>query len=754
FSFPDSAPSSTRKHHNKIVNLADRSTMREWHWKYLDAESDAFETARCSELILALESDELDVDAIERRVQQLTRKADISNGFCASCRNLFNHWPALDEKEWDSAVLRHFSTEELEAFSRAGCKFCAFIMGRLQHHEGLLEKFRKIEARFDGEPEPARCSLAVQNVGEGIGENATSQALWVNLPGKEVSHCNYACDQELADFVSEVLPKDAKLWDEDVESLDLVKTWLSDCDEAHEKECSSRKPQDGPGRLLSIQNDPVKLVETASLESLPQYATLTYRWGKAPFFKLTRDTYAELVAGISLDRLPQTFQDAVIVARRLGLSHIWIDALCIIQDEPDQTDWLKESGRMRSVYGGSHVTIAASSATDVSQGFLASALSPKYQGGFYAQVSTNKYTRKQNFHSAGVFFESILQTPLAERAWALGERLLSRRTVQFSEYGVFWQCHATSRSEFIPGGFGGHPGPTLMFADEEPLPWLDVMCQYSEAKLTYASDRLPALSGIAARQHEITGDEYLAGLWKKDLVPSLLWFSLDAAEMKERRAPSWTWASIDGPCSVKEFTKKGGKPQARLLESWTKLLGPDTFGAVTDGEITLACQSLVPATLDRGGPQSPDADSDSPEPLGTKKPSISIEKSSLEPFPVKLDCIEQEAAKSEPVYLLPIMAGRVSMYVDEAEEMKCENPHIEFAGLVLRSVDNKPGHFVRLGLFGFSNQPWEPGVVGRDLYADFSSALEERGEETAKSVCLETKEDADYPKQRFVIKIK
>uniref|UniRef100_A0A8H7NI84 Uncharacterized protein n=1 Tax=Bionectria ochroleuca TaxID=29856 RepID=A0A8H7NI84_BIOOC len=155
------------------------------------------------------------------------------------------------------------------------------------------------------------------------------------------------------------------------------------------------------------------------------------------------------------------------------------------------------------------------------------------------------------------------------------------------------------------------------------------------------------------------------------------------------------------------------------------------------------------------GPQSLDTGSDSPEaPEAKKVSSVTIHKSSLQPFPVKLDCTEQEAAKNESVYLLPIMAGRVSMYVDEAEEMKCEDPHVEYAGLVLRSVDNMPGHFVRLGIFGFSNQPWEPGVAGRDLYADFSSALEEQGEETAKSVCLETNEDADYPKQRFVIKIK
>ncbi|VUC32174.1 unnamed protein product [Clonostachys rosea] len=734
--------------------MKDQSIMENWHQKYIAAESDNFELGS-SELILDLESDQLDIDAIEHRIQQLVKEADVSKGFCARCRDLFAHWPALDQKEWDSAVVRYFDTEEVEAFSRAGCKFCAFIMGRFQHHEGLLEKFRKIEARLAAENHSAKCSLAVQNIGVEMGEDATSQALWVNLPGKEVSHCNYACDQELVDFVSEILPEDAKLWEEDIPSLDLVKTWLADCDETHEKECSSRKPRDGPGRLISIQDDTVRLVETASLDTLPQYATLTYCWGKVPFLKLTQDTYAEFLAGISLDRLPQTFQDAIIVARRLGLSYIWIDALCIIQEEPEKSDWLKESGRMRSVYGGSHVTLAASSATDVYQGFLSSALSPKYQGGFYAQVSSDKYTRKQNFHSSAVFFESIVHSHLAGRAWALQERLLSRRAVLFSKYGVFWQCHSNSRSEFIPGGFGGHPGPTLMFSDGVPLPWLDLICQYTETKLTYPSDRLPALSGIAARQNEITGDKYLAGLWEKDLVPSLLWFSLDATETTERRAPSWTWASIDGSCSVKEFTRKGGEPQVRLLESWTKLLGPDPFGLVTDGEITLACQSLLLATLDRTGGRGSDVGSDgSKTPNAKNLPLLAIAGSSLQPFPVSLDCAEQEAASKEPVYLLPVMAGRVSMYVDEEEETKCENPIVEFAGLVLRSLENRPGHFVRVGIFAFSNKPWEPGMEGRDLHTEFGGILEKQGEETAKSVCLETNENADYPKQRYVIKIK
>lgn len=65
---------------------------------------------------------------------------------------------------------------------------------------------------------------------------------------------------------------------------------------------------------------------------------------------------------IPLERLPRTIQDAVMITRSLGITYLWVDVLCIIQDNKD--DWAKESARMADVYRNSVVTIAASSATD------------------------------------------------------------------------------------------------------------------------------------------------------------------------------------------------------------------------------------------------------------------------------------------------------------------------------------------------------------------------------------------------------
>jgi hypothetical protein len=71
-----------------------------------------------------------------------------------------------------------------------------------------------------------------------------------------------------------------------------------------------------------------------------------------------------------LATLPQTIQDAITVSKKLRIKHIWVDALCLIQDSTE--DWEKESARMASVYQNAFVTIAATSASASDQGFLGS----------------------------------------------------------------------------------------------------------------------------------------------------------------------------------------------------------------------------------------------------------------------------------------------------------------------------------------------------------------------------------------------
>jgi len=96
--------------------------------------------------------------------------------------------------------------------------------------------------------------------------------------------------------------------------------------------------------------------------------TLSHRWGDALRVTLTQLSRAEMLRGIKLTSLPMTFQDAIILARNLGVSYLWIDALCIIQDS--KSDWALESAEMSRIYSCSLLTIAASSARDSETEFL------------------------------------------------------------------------------------------------------------------------------------------------------------------------------------------------------------------------------------------------------------------------------------------------------------------------------------------------------------------------------------------------
>jgi hypothetical protein len=150
-------------------------------------------------------------------------------------------------------------------------------------------------------------------------------------------------------------------------------------------------------------------------DSAPQmrYVALTYCWGKTQNFITTLENLEGLKERIPWEKLPQTIKDAITVTRRLGIRYFWVDALCIIQDSPE--DWEAESMRMADVYGGAFLTISAASGPDVHHGL----------------------TRQ----TVGSKPEYPLQSdPLYSRAWALQERILSPRILIFGSDQIYWEC--------------------------------------------------------------------------------------------------------------------------------------------------------------------------------------------------------------------------------------------------------------------------------------------------------------------------
>ena len=149
----------------------------------------------------------------------------------------------------------------------------------------------------------------------------------------------------------------------------MIAAWTNDCI-SHHSECLVRDSV-LPRRTLRIEgtiSEPIVRLEVHDT-MVGTYVALSYCWGTNmhPLSTLTTDQYELFKDNIHFARLSKTYQDAIATTLALGIHHIWIDALCIIQNSPE--DWNEESQKMGQYYGNAHLTICVASADDVHAGF-------------------------------------------------------------------------------------------------------------------------------------------------------------------------------------------------------------------------------------------------------------------------------------------------------------------------------------------------------------------------------------------------
>lgn len=126
----------------------------------------------------------------------------------------------------------------------------------------------------------------------------------------------------------------------------FVRNCMTECYEQHPR-CRIVSPEKfTPTRLLYVgdQLEDIRLFDAASTGLQFQWAALSHCWGGGDPFALKTDNLNTLLADLPTDRLPATFKDAVLVCRNLGIQYLWIDSLCIIQD--DHGDWEREAAQM------------------------------------------------------------------------------------------------------------------------------------------------------------------------------------------------------------------------------------------------------------------------------------------------------------------------------------------------------------------------------------------------------------------------
>ncbi|KAK3690542.1 heterokaryon incompatibility protein-domain-containing protein [Podospora appendiculata] len=382
--------------------------------------------------------------------------------------------------------------------------------------------------------------------------------------------------------------------------------WIRRCVTTHSC-CRTGADQPLPSRLVEIDKHlrNLKVVETKGKTG--RYMCLSHCWGTKHTFETTAETLPRFLKGFPYTDMPTVYREAVKMAHMMGVKYLWIDSLCIVQDDRD--DWLREAGQMANIYANCFLTIAATRAKSNTTTMHHDRKDKEALG--ITPVVGNPYRLLSHIDPShpGVKmrYGEDEQFPLLTRGWVFQERLLSPRVLHFGADELLWECHEEFLCECESSrGLGlSKAGYTRLLADgnrdELEESWRRLVEQYSAMQLTNASDKLPAFSGIAKQFAEKQpGSTYLAGLWSLSLLDDMLWYCNEFthkqlnAKVEPRQAPSWSWVSVDQRVYYPS-SEYYGNPKIEVVAHYTFLhqgectpAGSDAMGEVKGGKLTMS----------------------------------------------------------------------------------------------------------------------------------------------------------------------
>lgn len=389
--------------------------------------------------------------------------------------------------------------------------------------------------------------------------------------------------------------------------LHRIRCWRQICLTEHPKCRVSSGPQPLPSRVIVIPAEmaphKVRLQDTRGQNGI--YAALSYCWGTSSHKMTTKLTLSEHLGGFPVSTLPATIRDAIKLCHSLEIPYLWVDSLCIIQD--DSEDWHKEATEMAAIYGRAALMISTPQNSGCDESFndfgnIASGDSSlpqilwehrHLQEKVTGIVSVRPTASIFNSQTRGTFWVGKQDSPWMTRGWTLQEWLLSPRVLHCGKERM-WDCYQTWYTEtssmihisevaVFDSVNVAESSPSYAFARMARIDpqvggsaldtyWARLVEEYTSRTLSREMDKMPAIAGLAAKfmEHSHTkalAADYLAGLWYyKGMYPfeghkyptsqiplGLLWRRSSVEYMRSPdtyRAPSWSWASLDGPVSL------------------------------------------------------------------------------------------------------------------------------------------------------------------------------------------------------------
>lgn len=502
-------------------------------------------------------------------------------------------------------ILLHNSLDELKESSDLRCRICRLVYCSLSEYD--------LEALLDWRNDKTRVFLGLDTASGSLPITLQADFRGGMILGPKTLIASSSSGLGAEKYSSQSIEEFATMLDESVRldnnhtgsdgALQLASYWIKTCTKTHKK-C---RPQDSgqsssfvPTRLLDVSNSEVRLIETKSEIGETgdrSYIALSHCWGSFPIIRTLKENYRQHTEAVPWENLSKTFREAIHTTRKLGFRFIWIDSMCIVQDDND--DWAAEAATMCDVYQHSVFTIAAAHAPDGEIGCFRDRdglltlpfcvdIPAKTKSVMPIKLHFTTYGRLQTKDLGGG------DPALYGRAWVLQEQLLSPRLLIFDGDQLKWECLTLHGSEGSPTSgttrytqsykfvrsavMGGHDffhdandsKETSQSSSDFWLRmkldmWCAIIMDYTHRGMTKPSDRLAALAGIAQALSRYTKHDYKAGLWSMNLFIGLLWslphhekylmsattnFNVKSNEHIRHEpiiAPSWSWASVTAP---------------------------------------------------------------------------------------------------------------------------------------------------------------------------------------------------------------
>lgn len=363
--------------------------------------------------------------------------------------------------------------------------------------------------------------------------------------------------------------------------IDCIRKWSEDCLAVHHSTC---KPPYSTKPWSAITLIDVELNCLATLNDPVQYFALSYVWGPSTDAQALRKNVALLKHPgglLTCVRLPDTIRDAMHLAKVFGVRFLWVDRLCIVQDDEDHKK--QQISQMARIYECAYITIIAADGEDANHGL-------RGIGG----PSRGRRCRPEilSFSPAVALricdwedLETVCPNRWHTRAWTFQERSVSKRKIVFVNGTAFWECGRHITSEFSSRSRSIVNGVWPDFTVGEPnYPRLEeyynLVTGFNHRELSYPGDAQFAFAAVLQKMAKAFTEGFHFGIPETFFDIGLLWTSSTKKSLKRRPMfPSWSWLGWAGPVemdstfSTFDWNNGRGSPvlQVRPITTWKKV---------------------------------------------------------------------------------------------------------------------------------------------------------------------------------------